>query len=217
MLRGLGIEVSIWPMPVEMPDNHVRLDADETHGAYDGEAARTFWRMLQVADLALRRFRSTFIGKCSPVHFFWGSFDLAVTRFSGRRAPLRADSDSITREAYSHEVSSAGFWPGGGAIRDAAFYSYTAPEPGGFRTARVRPDGAFYSTDVNEFILMYEDARRAALPDLAVSEFLESTYEAGATLGSWNRADLERPAQVRSGSRTIDETHAAHQPVRTDG
>ncbi len=191
-LGRLGIEVAIRPMPVEMPGNHVPLDRDAAHGAYDPGAAFTFWRTLLVADRALREFRSSFVGKCSPVHFFWGSFDLAVTRFSGRRAPARPEFDSIKREAYSHEVSSAGFWPGGGAVPDAAFYSYTAPEPPGFREARVRPDRAFYSRDVNEFVLMYDDARRAASPARAVAGFLESTYEAGATLGGWNRTELER-------------------------
>ncbi len=195
-LDRMGITVAIWPMPVEMPDNHVPLDRDEVHGAYDAEAAHAFWRVLLVADTALREFRSSFVGKCSPVHFFWGSFDLAVTRFSGRPAPVRQDFDAMMREAYSHEVSSAGFWPGGGPVPDAAFYSYTVPEPPGFRTATVGPDRAFYSTDVSEFLLTYEDVRRAASPDRAVHEFLESTYAAGATLGNWDRAALERPAEI---------------------
>jgi hypothetical protein len=195
-LHAMGINVTIWPVPVEMPDNHVRFDQDQAHAAYDAHAARTFWQMLLVADRALKEFRSSYIGKCSPVHFFWGSFDLAVTRFSGRRAPARAEFDGIMREAYSHEVSSAGFWPGGGAIPDAAFYSYTVPEPAGFRTAEVRPGRALYSNDAGEFILMYEDARNAPSPERAVGEFLESTYEAGATLGEWDRAGLERAGEV---------------------
>ncbi len=195
-LGRMGIQVTIWPMPVEMADNHIPLDRDETHAAYDAEAAHTFWRMLLVADTALEEFRSSFIGKCSPVHFFWGSFDLAVTRFSGRRAPERKDADSITREAYSHEVSSAGFWAGGGVIPDAAFYSYTVPEPAGFRTAAVRPARTFYNPDMSLFILMYDDARAAASPEGAVREFLESTYEAGATLGNWDRAALEQTREV---------------------
>jgi hypothetical protein len=195
-LGRMNINVAIWPMPVEMPDNHIPLDRDQTHAAYDAEAAHTFWRMLLLADRALKEFRSPFIGKCSPVHFFWGSFDLAVTRFSGRRAPVRPEFDGIMREAYSHEVSSAGFWPGGGAVADAAFYSYTVPEPPGFRTAAVRPAQAFYSFQLSEFILMYDDARAAASPERAVREFLESTYEAGATLGNWDRAALEQAPEV---------------------
>jgi len=195
-LGRLGIDVTIWPMPVEMPNNHIPLDRDDTHGAYDATAARTFWRMLLIADNALKEFRSAFIGKCSPVHFFWGSFDLAVTRFSGRRAPVRPEFDAVMREAYSHEVSSAGFWPGGGVVPDAAFYSYTVPEPPGFRSAAVQPSRAFYSADLSEFILMYEDARAAASPERAVREFLDSTYEAGASLGGWDRAALERPSRL---------------------
>ncbi len=195
-LARLGIRVSIWPMPVEMPDNHIPLDRDEVHGAYDSAAAGTFWRMLLVADKCLQEFRSSFIGKCSPVHFFWGSFDLAVTRFSGRPAPVRSEFDAVMREAYSHEVSSAGFWPGGGAVPDAAFYSYTAPEPPGFKTATVRPRQAFYSADVSEFLLRYEDARGASSPEDAVRQFLETTYEAGASLGNWDRTALERPPTV---------------------
>ena len=191
-LGRLGIAVNIWPVPVEIPDNQTPFDQDEAHAAYDADAAHTFWRMLLVADNLLRQFRSSFVGKCSPVHFFWGSFDLAVTRFSGRRAPERKDADPITREAYSHEVISAGFWPGGGPIPDAAFYSYAAPEPPGFRTSPVRPAPAFYSPEISNFVLMYEDARRSASPEGAVYEFLQSTYAAGANLGNWNRADLER-------------------------
>ncbi len=198
-LSRMGIKVTIWPVPVEIPDNHLRFDRDDIHAAYDAEAAQTFWRMLLVADRALQQFRSSFVGKCSPVHFFWGSFDLAVTRFSGRPAPARPDLDAITREAYYQEVSSAGFWPGGGAIPDAAFYSYTVPEPAGFRSASVRPARAFYSADLSEFILMYEDARLAASPERAVREFLDSTYEAGATLGRWDRASLERRRSVAVG------------------
>jgi hypothetical protein len=201
-LGRLGIAVSIWPVPVEIPDNHTPFDRDETHAAYDAEAAHTFWQMLLVADTALKQFRSSFIGKCSPVHFFWGSFDLAVTRFSGRRAPERKDADPITREAYSHEVSSAGFWPGGGPIPDAAFYSYAAPEPPAFRTAPIRPARAFYSADISNFVLMYEDARTAASPERAVYEFLESTYAAGANLANWNRAELERAAPVATPVRS---------------
>jgi hypothetical protein len=193
-LRGLRIDAAIWPVPVEMPDHRVRFDQDETHDAYDADAAHKFWRMLLVADQALKEFRSSFIGKCSPVHFFWGSFDLAVTRFSGRRAPERKDADPVTREAYSHEVSSAGFWPGGGPVPDAAFYAYAAPEPAGFKTASIQPPRAFYSPELSIYVFMYEDARTADSPTRAIYEFLESTYAAGANLANWNRADLERAA-----------------------
>ncbi len=191
-LDRLGIAVTIWPVPVEMPDNTVRFDKDETHGAYDPVAANTFWHVLLVANRALEQFRSSFVGKCSPVHFFWGSFDLAVTRFSGRRAPERPGADAVTREAYSEEVSSAGFWPGGGAVTDAAFYSYAAPEPAGFASAPVLPAEASYRTDMGEFILMYEDVRRAATPEAAVRSFFETTYAAAARLGNWDRGRLER-------------------------
>ncbi len=193
-LQRLGISVRIWPVPVEIPDNQTRFDRDEMHGAYDASAANTFWHMLLAANKALEDFRSSFIGKCSPVHFFLGSFDLAVTRFSGRRAPPRQGADAITREAYSHEVSSAGFWPGGGAVNDAAFYSYAAPEPPGFAQAPVLPASASYRTDMSEFILMYEDVRSAASPETAVRSFFDTTYAAAARLGNWNRAELERPA-----------------------
>jgi hypothetical protein len=152
---------------------------------------------LLVVNQALEEFRSSFIGKSSPVHFFWGSFDLAVTRFSGRRAPDRPVADAITREAYSHEVSSAGFWPGGGPVPDAAFYSYAAPEPQGFGGAPVLPASASYRTDMSEFILMYEDARAAGSPEAAVRSFLDTTYEAAAKLGHWNRSELERRVSDR--------------------
>jgi hypothetical protein len=162
-LHRMGIDVHIWPMPVEIPDP-IRFDMDTVHKSYDAAAANAIWRALVSMKPVLERFRSRFIGKCSPVHFFWGSFDLAVTRFSGRRAPPRPDADSITREAYSHEVISHGFWPGSGAIREPAFYAYAAPEPQGFRGAPVRPAAAFYSTDFFEFILPYEAVRNAASP-----------------------------------------------------
>jgi hypothetical protein len=164
-LRDLGIDVRIWPMPVEVP-SPIRFDRDTQHGSYEAEAANRFWRVLLQADGVLKEFRSRFIGKCSPVHFFWGSFDLAVTRFNGRRTDTKAGADPITREAYSHEVTSAGFWPGtlaqGGSAMDAAFYAYAAPEPPGYKTARAGPAGAFYSPDLNEFILRYDDVRDAA-------------------------------------------------------
>ncbi|HEV2762973.1 MAG TPA: DUF5996 family protein [Pyrinomonadaceae bacterium] len=190
-LQSLGIEVEIYTMPVEVPDP-VRFTEDYKHASYDPDAARRFWRVLVQADRVFQQFRGRFTGKCSPVHFFWGSFDLAVTRFSGRRAPEREGADLITREAYSHECISHGFWPGGGAVPGAAFYSYTAPEPAGLKTAAVRPAQAFYSTEMSEFLLMYDDVRRAGSPEDALTDFLQSTYEAGANLAGWNRAELER-------------------------
>jgi len=192
MLGSAGIEVKIWRMPVEVPDP-IPFDRDQVHASYDRKSVERFWRILLSVDSVLQQFRSEFVGKCSPVHFFWGSFDLAVSRFSGRRAPERAGADAITREAYSHEVSSVGFWPGGGEIRDAAFYSYTVPEPQGFKNAQVRPATAFYNNQVNEFLLMYEDVRKSQSPSGSLLEFCQSTYEAGATLGNWNREELEQP------------------------
>ena len=191
MLASAGIQVRIWKMPVEVPDP-IPFDQDRVHASYDPKYAHRFWTILGSAARVFQEFRSGFIGKSSPVHFFWGSFDLAVTRFSGRRAPERSGADSITREAYSHEVSSVGFWPGGGEIKGAAFYSYMAPEPQGFREARVRPDAGFYQPKLGEFLLMYEDVRRAASPSAALLEFCQSTYEAGAKLANWDRQSLEK-------------------------
>jgi Family of unknown function (DUF5996) len=191
MLRSAGIEVKIWRMPVEIA-NPIPFDQDRVHGSYDREAVERFWRILVSVAAVFSQFRSGFIGKCSPVHFFWGSFDLAVSRFSGRRAPARPGADAMTREAYSHEVSSVGFWPGGGDIKDAAFYSYTVPEPQGFKEAPVRPNGALYEKQIGEFLLMYEDVRNAPSPTAALLEFCQSTYETGAGLGNWERAALER-------------------------
>ena len=191
MLRSAGIEVKIWKVPVEIPDP-IPFDQDRVHASYDPKAAETFWRILLTVDAVFNQFRAAFIGKCSPVHFFWGSFDLAVSRFSGRRAPERPAADVITREAYSHEVSSVGFWPGSGGIPDPAFYSYTAPEPQGFREARVRPESARYDAQVGEFILMYDDVRRRESPSAALLEFCQSTYEAAVRLGKWDRNALER-------------------------
>jgi len=191
-LRSAGIEVKIWRMPVEIP-NPIPFDQDRMHASYDPKSAETFWRILLSVDSIFNQFRSEFIGKSSPVHFFWGSFDLAVTRFSGRRAPERPGADAMTREAYSHEASSVGFWPGGGDIKDAAFYSYTVPEPQGFKEARVRPDAAFYQKQLGEFLLMYDDVRKAQSPSTALLDFCRSTYEAGASLGNWDRNGLERP------------------------
>lgn len=196
LLHSLGIKVKIWPMPVEIP-NPIRFDQDRIHASYDAEYAHRFWRILTTADTIFKEFRGRFIGKGSPVHFFWGSFDLAVSRFSGRRAPPRPGADPITQEAYSHEVSSAGFWPGGGDVKDAAFYSYTVPEPAGFSKSPISPGNAFYHSKLHEFILMYDTVRAAGSPRERLLEFLQSTYEAGATLGGWDREALEGPIQVR--------------------
>jgi Family of unknown function (DUF5996) len=191
MLKSAGIEVSIWTMPVEIPDP-IPFDQDRIHSSYDREAVEKFWRILLSVNGVFQEFRSKFIGKCSPVHFFWGSFDLAVTRFSGRRAPEKPGADSITREAYSHEVSSVGFWPGSGNITGPAFYSYGAPEPQGFREARVQPDAARFDTGLGEFLLMYDDVRSASSPSHTLFGFCQSTYEAAAHLGDWDRGALER-------------------------
>jgi hypothetical protein len=193
MLRSLGIDVRIWRMPVEVP-NPVRFDQDRTHRSYDPEYVHRFWRILVTIDSVFKEFRSRFLGKSSPVHFFWGSFDFAVTRFSGRRAPERPGADRITREAYSHEVISVGFWPGGGDMTGAAFYAYAAPEPAGFGDQLVRPGSAFYSKQMKEFFLMYDDVRAADSPRDALLDFCQSTYDAGADLGNWDRANLERTA-----------------------
>jgi hypothetical protein len=200
MLRSAGIEVKIWHMPVEIPDP-IPFDQDRIHAAYDPQASETFWRILLSVDSVFNQFRAEFIGKSSPVHFFWGSFDLAVSRFSGHRAPERPGADAMTREAYSHEVSSAGFWPGNAGVSDAAFYSYTVPEPQGFKQASVRPDAAGYNTQLGEFILPYEEVRKAQSPSAALLEFCRSTYEAGATLGNWDRTALERPSSAPAATK----------------
>jgi len=196
LLHSLSIEVKIWPMPVEIP-NPIRFELDRVHSSYDPEYAHRFWRILVTVDSIFKEFRARFIGKSSPVHFFWGSFDLAVSRFSGRRAPPRSGADRVTQDAYSHEVSSVGFWPGGGDVPDAAFYSYTVPEPADFSKSQVRPEGAFYHPGLHEFVLMYDQVRTSASPREQVLEFLQSTYEAGATLARWDREALESPVQVR--------------------
>jgi hypothetical protein len=190
-LQSLGIAVKIWTMPVEVP-NPVRFTSDTQHASYDPEYANRFWRILVSCENIFQEFRAGFIGKDSPIHFFWGSFDLCVTRFSGRRAPERAGADAVTREAYSHEVISAGFWPGGGDIKGAAFYAYAAPEPAGFAGQTVKPAAAFYHPVMKEFLLMYDDVRRAGSPREAVLGFLQSTYDAGANLAGWDRKELER-------------------------
>jgi len=190
-LHALGIDVKIHATPDEVP-NPIPFAEDVTHKSYDPEYAHKFWRILVTVDEAFKEFRAPFIGKCSPVHFYWGSFDLAATRFSGRRAPERPGADPITREAYSHEVISVGFWPGGGEIKGPAFYAYAAPEPPGFKTARVQPQAAFYHNGMSEFFLMYDDVRRTESPKTTLLEFLESTYAAAADLAKWDRAALER-------------------------
>jgi hypothetical protein len=204
-LAELGIHVAIDDMPNELPDP-IRFSVDEAHKSYDPDAVRRFLQILVNVDRVFKEFRSGFLGKASPVHFFWGSFDLAVTRFSGRRAPRHPGgvphlSDAVACEAYSHEVSSAGFWPGSGAIDYPAFYSYAYPEPAGFRSTRVRPDAAFFSEPLSEFILPYDAVRTADDPDQALLAFLQSTYEAAAVAAKWDRNALEcalgKPGVVR--------------------
>jgi hypothetical protein len=194
-LAELGIAARITDLPSEIPDA-IPFSRDRQHGAYDAEYARRFWQVLLQVDRVFKQFRTGFIGKASPVHFFWGSFDLAVTRFSGRRAPPHPGgapglSNAVMREAYSHEVSSAGFWPGGGGIDQAAFYSYAYPEPDGFRAAAVRPAGAAFNATLGEFLLPYEAVCTAPDPDATLLAFLQSTYAAAASAGKWDRAALE--------------------------
>ena len=194
-LAELGITVKINEWPNEMVE-HIRFSEDRNHAAYDPDYAQRFWKILVQSDRLFKLFRTGFLGKCSPVHFFWGSFDLAVTRFSGRRAPLHPGGvphlpDAVVREAYSHEVSSAGFWPGGGLINYPAFYSYTYPEPAGFACAPVRPEAAFYSQELREFLLPYDAVRTAASPDDTLLAFLQSTYDAAADTGGWDRGALD--------------------------
>ena len=193
-LRDLGIEVQINTTPNEV-DPAVPFEQNETDTAYDPESANRFWRVLLQSDRVFKEFRSEFCGKCSPVHFFWGSFDLAVTRFSGRPAPQHPGGvphlpDVVTREAYSHEVSSLGFWPGNEAMPEPVFYSYAYPEPRGFSDAKVRPAAASYNPQLKEFVLRYDDMRNAGSPDAELLEFARSTYDAASTLGNWDRAAL---------------------------
>ncbi len=190
MLRSAEINVKIWRMPVEVTDP-IPFDEDWIHASYDPEYAHRFWQILVSSSRVLNEFRSRFIGKSSPVHFFWGSFDLAVTRFSGRRAPARPGADSITVEAYSHEVSSVGFWPGN-KTQEALFYSYAAPAPEGFSGSTIRPDAALYDKQLGEFIFPYENVRKSSSPDAALIEFCQSTYEAAANIAKWDRQALER-------------------------
>jgi len=196
-LQALGLDIKIWTTPVEIAAP-IPFEQDRVHAAYDRDGANRFWRVLLQADRVFTAFRAGFLGKVSPVHFFWGSFDLAVTRFSGRRAPQHPGApnvaDRVTREAYSHEVSSCGFWPGGTGMEEPVFYSYAYPQPAGFGEAPVRPAAAFYNRDFGEFILPYDDVRQAPSPDAALLEFLQSTYEAAANLAHWDRGELERAA-----------------------
>ena len=197
LLSALGLDVHIWTMPVEVPDP-IPFERDDVHREYDQGWAHRFWQALVVSDRVLRELSASFVGKQSPVHFFWGSMDLAATRFSGRRAPERAGTDRMTREAYSHEVISFGFWPGGATpdgtrVDEPVFYGYAAPEPDGFPDARVDPP-ARYDRRLHEFFLPYQAVRTAEDPSALVRAFCESVYDAGATLGRWDRAALERPA-----------------------
>jgi hypothetical protein len=197
-LHQLGLDVKIRTTPNEIVDA-IPFDKDHVHASYDAEYANRFWRALVQADRVLKKFRAGFIGKCSPVHFFWGSFDLAVTRFSGRKAPEHPGGapncpDWVMREAYSHELSSCGFWPGGGPVPYPVFYAYAYPEPQGFGTAPARPGSAIYDTAMREFLLPYDEVRRAESPDAVLLEFLQSSYEAAANLGRWDRSALERTA-----------------------
>ena len=206
LLNGMGIAVAIKETPNEVP-NPIRFSEDRIHAAYDAAAAHRFWRALVQADSVFKLFRSGFLGKASPVHFFWGSFDLAVTRFSGRTAPRHPGGvpglpDTITREAYSHEVSSAGFWPGSEAFPQAAFYSYAYPESAGFRDRAVTP-GARYDGTLGEFILPYDTVRNAAEPEALLLDFLSTTYAAAADTGGWDRTALECPIGVPGRVRQV--------------
>ena len=195
-LKAIDIEVRIWTMPQEIA-NPIPFDRDDEHATYDPESAQRFWQILVQTDRILSTFRSNFIGKSSPVHFFWGSFDLAVTRFSGRTAPQHPGgvpgmADWVTREAYSHEVSSCGFWAGDKAVTEAVFYAYAYPEPSAFQTYSIQPQEAFYNAQMREFVLPYETVRQAADPEAMLLTFLQSTYEAAANLAHWDRGLLER-------------------------
>jgi Family of unknown function (DUF5996) len=195
LLRDMGLAVKIWPMPVEIP-SPIRFDEDTVHRSYDRVYANRCWRILVQIERVFNEARCPFVGKCSPVHFFWGGFDLAVTRFSGRPAPPR-EGPAFMREAYSHEVISHGFWPGSGPVLEPAFYAYAVPEPPGLKESPVQPAAAFYHRELGEFILPYESVRSAANPDGAIRLFVESTYERAATLAGWDRAALERPATTK--------------------
>ena len=203
-LAAIGVEVAIDTLPNEVPDP-IRFPDDQTHASYDAAAAHAYWRALVSVDRVFRLFRTAFVGKASPVHLFWGAFDLAVTRFSGRAAPLHPGGvaglpDAVTREAYSHEVSSAGFWPGSDQHPQAVFYSYAYPAPAGFAEAKVEPQEASWSAAMGEWLLPYEAVRGAADPEAALMRFLQSTYRAAADLGRWDAAlecDLGLPGRPR--------------------
>lgn len=190
LLSDLRLDVKIWPVPVELASPGIRFDKDTVHRSYDADAVGKLWRILRQVEEVYSGARCSFVGKCSPTHFFWGGFDLAVTRFSGRRAPPR-EGPAFMREAYSHEVISHGFWPGSGPVLEPAFYAYAVPEPAGFRDGRVRPDAAFYHRELGEFILPYAAVRSAVSPEREILAFVESTYERGADLAGWDRAALE--------------------------
>jgi hypothetical protein len=190
VMREMSLPVKIWTVPSEVP-SPIRFEQDTVHASYDRQYANRFWRILVQVERVLSGTRSSFVGKCSPVHFFWGGMDLAVTRFSGRPAPPR-EGPAFMREAYSHEVISHGFWPGSGLVLEPAFYAYAVPEPAGLKEARAEPAAAFYHKEMGEFILPYEAVRSAADPDAAIRSFVDSTYTQAATLAHWNRAALER-------------------------
>jgi hypothetical protein len=203
LLESLGVRFPIRPKPSEMNDE-LPFTEDRQHYAYDADAVRRCWTILAEASRVIQQFRQHFLGKCSPVHVFWGGFDLACTRFSGRRAPTHPGGipnlpDWVTREAYSHECISAGWWPGsvGGPVAEPAFYAYSYPEPPGFAEAQVRPEAAYYNRDLKEFVLPYDAVRTAARPDEMLLDFLQTTYEAGADLGGWDRRALERQDEAR--------------------
>jgi hypothetical protein len=189
-LDRMRLPVRIWSTPVEIP-SPIPFERDTIHHSYDPELANRFWRIVVEVHRIFTEFRSGYLGKSSPAHFFWGSFDLAVTRFSGRLAPPR-EGPAFMREAYSHEVISHGFWPGSGPVLEAAFYAYAVPEPEGLKAARVLPEAAYYHPELNEFVLPYEAVRKSASPDGAIADFVQSTYDRAATLGGWDRRSLER-------------------------
>jgi len=197
-LQSLGVRARLWPHPTEIADEVIPFTEDTLHHSYDADAAQRCWRVMLDVDRVLHAFRGRFVGKCSPVHVWWGGFDIACTRFSGRRAPLHPGGipncpDRVAREGYSHECISAGWWPGGGGLEDAAFYAYAYPEPTGYAETAIEPTGAFYDRTLREFILPYEVVRTSERPDELLLRFLHSTYAAGADLAQWDRAALERP------------------------
>jgi hypothetical protein len=213
-LHAMGIHVRILGVPVEIPGDTTPFAEDVEHGTYDEDEVNLFFRALMKTSQVFQEFRARFTGKCSPVHFFWGSFDLAVTRFSGRLAPVRAGADAITAEAYAEEVCSVGFWPGTEELGGPCFYAYHVPEPPGFRAARVRPDSAYFHEGLNEFLLPYEAVRGAADPRGMLLDFCQSTYEAGAMRAGWDRPRLERPlvrARPVQAAMAAPEPPAAHQ------